>query len=166
MIKKFFATLLFTAFLFFASAQSEFKLYNAEENAMEQMKNATTQAGKENKHVLLIIGGNWCKWCKLFDEFSHKTFQVDSMLNADFIVEHINFSKENKNLQAMQALEFPQRFGFPVFAIMDGTGKRIHTQQTGYLEEDKGYSKEKVVEFLQQWSPAALKAEQYLNNSK
>lgn len=159
---NFYATIFFTGFLFSASAQSDFKLYSTEANAIEQMKSATIRAGKENKHVLLMIGGNWCKWCKLFNEFSHKNFQVDSMLNADFIVEHINFSKENKNLQVMQALGFPQRFGFPVFVIVDGNGKRIHTQQTGYLEEDKGYSKEKVMEFLQQWSPAALKAEQYL----
>lgn len=160
--KRIFATVIFSGFLFSASAQSEFKLYNIEANAIEQLKHATNQAGKENKHVMLIIGGNWCKWCKLFDTFSHENFQVDSMLKADFIVEHINFSKENKNLQVMEALEFPQRFGFPVFVIMDGDGKRIHTQQTGYLEQDKGYSKEKVMEFLKQWSPSALKAEQYM----
>ena len=82
-------------------------------------------------------------------------------MKADYIVEHINFSKENRNLPLMQELDFPQRFGFPVFVILDEKGKRIHTQNSGYLEEGEGYSKKKVMEFLQQWSPAALEPAQY-----
>jgi thioredoxin-related protein len=161
-LNKLFATLFFTGLLFSAAAQGEFKLYDDKINPTEQIQSATKQALTENKHVLLVIGGNWCKWCKWFDKFSHENFQVDSMLQSDFVVEHINFSKENKNLQTIQVLDFPQRFGFPVFVILDATGKRIHTQQTGYLEENQGYSKEKVMEFLEQWNPVALKAEQYL----
>ena len=162
MIKNFFFTVLFlTGNLIMACAQDSLKIYNPAENANEQIKKAILDASKENKHVFLFVGGNWCKWCKLFDKFTHENFQVDSMLKADYVVEHINFSKENKNLETMKALDFPQRFGFPVFVILDASGKRIHTQQTGYLEEGQGYSKDKVMEFLQQWSPNALKAEQY-----
>jgi len=53
-------------------------------------------------------------------------------------------------------LEYPQRFGYPVFIILNAKGDRIHTQNSGYLEQDKGYDPKKVVDFLKQWSPAAL----------
>jgi hypothetical protein len=68
----------------------------------------------------------------------------------------INFSKENKNPEIMARLGYPQRFGFPVLVVMDAEGNRLHTQNTGYLEQDKGYSMEKVKGFLLDWNRAAI----------
>ena len=61
----------------------------------------------------------------------------------------------------MASLEYPQRFGFPVFVILDGEGRRLHTQNSAYLEEEQGHSKKKVLEFLEHWSPNAFNPEQY-----
>ena len=61
----------------------------------------------------------------------------------------------------MAELEFPQRFGFPVFVILDGSGKRIHTQNSAFLEKDKSYDKEKILRFLKNWSPDALDPASY-----
>jgi thioredoxin-related protein len=146
----------------FCHAQESFHVYSTDVDASQQIKQATKTAKSQQKHVLLMIGGNWCKWCKMFNEFSTSTPQIDSLMKSGFVVEHINFSKENKNLAVMEQLDFPQRFGFPVFVILNADGMRIHTQQTGYLEEGEGYSEEKVSEFLKQWSPNALKRENYL----
>lgn len=143
------------------NAQESFKLYNEEADAQQQILDAAKKAREQNKNVFLFIGGNWCRWCKMFNEFATTDTQIDSAFKAGYIVEHINFSKKNKNFEVMKLLEFPQRFGFPVFVILDKTGKRIHTQRTDYLEEGEGYNKEKVLEFLQQWSPAAMEATQY-----
>jgi len=63
----------------------------------------------------------------------------------------------------LKKLEYPQRFGFPVFVILDSNGKRIHTQNSAYLEEDKGYSRKKVLDFLNQWSPDALNPNLYID---
>ena len=79
-----------------------------------------------------------------------------SLLKKDYVVEYINYSKENKNLDALKRLEFPQRFGFPVLVIIDRNGKRIHTQNSVYLEQGRGYSKDKVMSFLNSWKPSAL----------
>jgi hypothetical protein len=37
----------------------------------------------------------------------------------------------------------------------------VHTQNSGYLEKDKNYSKEKVFEFFESWTPDALNAKKY-----
>ena len=58
---------------------------------------------------------------------------------------------------------YPQRFGFPVFIILDEKGNRIHTQNSAYLEEGKGYNKDKIAEFFEAWRPAALNPANYKN---
>ena len=143
------------------NAQEKAAIYHPERNAFEQVKQAEITAKKEGKHVFLIIGGNWCRWCRMFDTFSKAELSVDSTFNVNYVVEHINYSKENKNDSLMQLLEFPQRFGFPVFVIIDTNGKRLHTQSTGYLEQGEGYDKEKVIEFLNQWTPEAMNPANY-----
>ena len=143
------------------SQDTTFHVYNIKSDAITSINEAVTRANEENKHVLLSIGGNWCKWCRLFYKWSHENKTVDSLLKADYIVEHINFSKENKNPDAMRRLDFPQRFGFPVFVILDGSGNRLHTQNTGYLEDENGYSEKKVTEFLSQWNRNAIMEDNY-----
>ena len=82
-------------------------------------------------------------------------------MQANYIFQLLNYSKENKNLDILAEFDFPQRFGFPVVIILDANGKRIHTQNTAYLEKDKSYNEKIMIEFLKQWSPAALNPKNY-----
>ena len=82
-------------------------------------------------------------------------------MEKNFIVYHVNYSRENMNEDVLASLGFPQRFGFPVFVILDSKGNRIHTQNSAYLEEGNGHSTSKILEFLKHWSPAAIDAKQY-----
>jgi hypothetical protein len=73
----------------------------------------------------------------------------------------VNYSKENKNPEVLASLEYPQRFGFPVLLVLDQNGKRLHTQDTGLLELNKGYDPEKVARFLLSWNRSAVSPENY-----
>lgn len=136
-------------------------VYHPEADAKAEVSAAVKKAASDKKYVMLMIGGNWCRWCKMFDKMVKENAQVDSALKANYIFQHVNFSKENKNLQLLEKLEFPQRFGFPVFVVLNDKGERIHTQNSAYLELGEGYDAKKVVEFFEQWGPAALVPEQY-----
>jgi thioredoxin-related protein len=142
-------------------SQESYQVYHPESDAKAEVKTSVAKAEKEGKHVLLMIGGNWCRWCKMFDRMLKEHASADSALNANFVMQHVNFSKENRNVELMEQLDFPQRFGFPVFVVLDAKGKRIHTQNSAYLEQGEGYDEKKVIEFFEQWAPAALKADQY-----
>lgn len=157
---------LFTIGIFiccFAKAQNidTAHLYNPDAKAEKDIAEAVKKAKAEHKFVLLQGGGNWCSWCKRFSLTVSKDAALDSIMNANFVVYHFNYSDENKNEKLYAKYGYPQRFGFPVFIILDEKGNRIHTQNSEYLEEGKGYSKEKVAAFLEDWSPAALDAKQY-----
>jgi thiol:disulfide interchange protein len=82
-------------------------------------------------------------------------------MRADYVLAKINFSKENKNPETMALLGYPQRFGFPVLVVLDAEGNRLHTQNTAYLEQDKGYDVEKVKGFLLDWNRTAINPATY-----
>lgn len=162
-MKKYF----FIAFLFLfvqlSFAQSEeSKLYNPAADAEKDITVAIRQAKMQNKFILIQGGGNWCKWCIEFARFCKADPSIDSVIKENFVWYHLNWSKENENKKLFAKYDFPQRFGYPVFIILDGDGKRIHTQNSEYLEDGKkSYDAKKVKAFLEMWSPTALEPARY-----
>lgn len=129
-------------------------LYNPQADAAADIANAVKKAKLEHKFVLIQAGGNWCRWCIEFARLAKADTTIDSLLNKNFVWSHLNYSKENKNKKIFAQYEYPQRFGFPVFIILDENGHRIHTQSSEYLEDGKkSYDKNKVLSFLEMWSP-------------
>ena len=163
-MKKFF-TLFMTlviSVIVYAQDMTKFKLYDPNENAEEKISKAITQAKAEGKHVFIQIGGNWCTWCARFNDFITNDPKVDSLLKAGYVVYHLNYSKENFNAKLLAKYDYPQRFGFPVFLVLDGNGKLLHTQNSWYLEDGKkSYDHDKAVEFFTDWSPSALDPKNY-----
>ena len=139
------------------------KLYNPSSNATTEISDAVRRAKASQKHVLIQAGGNWCKWCIEFNRFSKSDKQIDSILNADYIIYHLNYSPENKNASVFAKYGYPQRFGFPVFLVLDENGNRIHTQNSSYLEQGRSYNKEKVIQFLELWNKKAIDPLAYKN---
>ena len=150
-------TLLLAVVIVFAQE----KPYNPNADAKADLKNAIAKAKAENKHVLVQVGGNWCSWCMKFHKMATTDPKVDSLIKADYVYVLLNYSKENKNLDVLKTYQNPQRFGFPVFLVLDGSGKLLHTQDSGFLELDKGYDPKKVSIFLKQWNFKALDPKNY-----
>ena len=157
-------TILITACFIISSAQAQEKLYHPEADAMKDIAAAIKKAKSENKYVLIQGGGNWCSWCIEFARFCKADPKIDSVMNASFVWYHLNYSKENENKPVFAKYGFPQRFGFPVFLVLDGNGNRVNTQNSEYLEDGKkSYNREKVQAFLEMWSPRALDPKMYGN---
>ena len=137
------------------------EIYNARANARAEISAAIKMARSEGKHVFLQIGGNWCPWCIKFHRYVDNDQEIKTMVDDNFVVVKVNYSPENRNETILAGLDFPQRFGFPVFVILDGKGKRLHTQNSAYLEEGESYSRKEVIQFFKHWSPKALDPASY-----
>ena len=137
------------------------KLYNPAADAKADIAATTKLAAATHKNVLLQIGGNWCIWCIRFNDLITKDPDLNKYVRDNFIIVHVNYSKENTNEPLLATLGYPQRFGFPVFVVLDAKGNRLHTQNSEYLEDGKGHSKEKVMGFFKDWSPEALDPKSY-----
>ena len=140
----------------------EKKLYNPSADATSDMSAAIREASAQNKFVLIQAGGNWCSWCIEFARFAKADAAIDSVIRSSFVWYHLNWSKENENRKIFAQYNFPQRFGFPVFLVLNQKGELIHTENSEYLEDGKkSYDPKKVKSFLENWSPAALDAARY-----
>ena len=137
------------------SQTSSQKIYTPTADAKSNIAELVKRAAKEKKNVFIMAGGNWCSWCMEFNRFTKADPQIDSIFKADYLVYHLNYSPENKNLAVFANLGYPQRFGFPNFIILDENGNRLHTQNSAYLEQGKSYNRVKVIEFLKGWNRAA-----------
>ncbi|GAB4419133.1 MAG: hypothetical protein OHK0039_31210 [Bacteroidia bacterium] len=136
-------------------------LYDPLADAAAQIDSAVAQAQVTGRHVMLQIGGNWCVWCHRFHAFYTQDTSLDSIMQANYVVLRVNYSRENTNAAVLARLDYPQRFGFPVFVVLDGKGARLHTQDSALLESGGGYDRDKVRQLLLQWGPAALDPERY-----
>ena len=147
--------LFFTLSFFYHLTLAE-EIYDPSADAMADITRAVSVAKKSDKHVFVKVGGNWCGWCKLYSKFSHSDADVTSIMDQEYVPVLVNWSPENKNPKAMAYLGNPQRFGYPVFIILNGNGEVIHTQDTAMLEEGRGYNKSHVLRFLKVWTYAAV----------
>ncbi|MEJ5317147.1 MAG: thioredoxin family protein [Tenuifilum sp.] len=138
-------------------AYAQVNIYNPNADAKAEIAAAINKAKQENKHVFIQIGGNWCPWCVKLHNFMNADSTISEILTKNYVVVKVNYSKENKNLDVLKKLEKPQRFGFPVLVILNSNGNRIHTQDSGLLESGDGYDRKKVLNFLKNWTPEALK---------
>ncbi len=157
MKQLFVLTLIFGFISLGLSAQQTITIYNPDANVKADVAAAVVKASAEGKHVFLQIGGNWCPWCVRFHKLIDENKKLDSLVKTNYEVVKVNYSKENYNKEFLSTLGYPQRFGFPVFVILDEKGKVLHTQDSGYLELGKGYDPEKVERMFINWSAVTMK---------
>ena len=141
------------------------KVYNENINPIEQIDQAIVKAKSEGKFVICQVGGNWCPWCSRFADFITNDTTISKVIDENFEYIHVNYNPrksggEEKQKQAaalMKRLDNCGRFGYPVFVVLDETGKVIHIQDSGLLEKGQSYDQEKVLQFFKNWTPKAVK---------
>jgi len=121
-------------------------------NPAKDLKAAIDEAENSNRRIILDVGGEWCIWCHRIDYFIENNKEIKDFIKDNFIVLKINFSKENQNEEFLS--KYPAIPGYPHFFVLDKNGKLLRSQDTGLLEEGKGYSHQKMMAFLKKWAPS------------
>ena len=151
-MKTFFSIIILFVFSLALSAQTyeSQKKFDPNRNPETDLKSAVNYAKSVNKRIILDVGGEWCIWCHRIDAFMDSTKEVKDYVEKHYVIVKINFSKENKNEKFLS--KYPEIQGYPHFFVLDKNGKLLHSQNTGDLEKDKGYDKDKFLQFLQKWA--------------
>jgi thiol:disulfide interchange protein len=142
------------------------------------LQNSITQAQKENKRIILDIGGEWCGWCIKMEYFLMKNSTLEKLRDKNYIWMRVNMSEENENKEFLST--YPEIPGYPHLFVLEKDGTLLHSQFTGDLEEPdipiivpskvknkeaflkaayekkkaRSYDLQQFTEFLKKWSPA------------
>ena len=143
------------ALLVGASAQAAATLgYDPKADPFEQYHEAIAQAEQQNKLVLVIAGGDWCRWCHVLERFVSNDAEVQQRLQDTFVVMKVYVGFDNYNDLFFSQL--PAAKGAPHFWIISPEKEVLSSQSTGTLEAGKkGYDKAAFLRFIEQWRTTA-----------
>ena len=124
--------------------------YDPHANAFEQRDAAVAKAEADDKLLLLISGGDWCKWCHYLAAFLDRETALDADLHEVFVVQKVYVGGENMNKEFFATL--PKAAGAPHFWVLSQTGELLVSQDTAPLEDgDKSYDRAKFAAFIERW---------------
>ncbi len=126
--------------------------YDPVRNPAEDLEQAIVIAQKENKRIMLELGGDWCIWCKYMDDFYKTHPDVLQARVENYVLVKINVSEENANEEFFS--QYPEAAGYPHIYILESDGTFLHSQNTVDLEDGAdSYVPEVFMAFLQKWAP-------------
>ena len=168
MTKRILSTIILLACIGTTAIQAQTKtkkVYDESLNPLEQIDKAVAKAKDEGKYVICQVGGNWCPWCLRFADFMNNDEEISKLVDDNFVYIHVNYrprqsgstDEAERGQLLMKRLNNAGRFGFPVMVVLDEDGQVLHIQDSSFLEEGKGYNKEKVMRFFANWTRKAVK---------
>lgn len=129
---------------------AEREKFDPTRNPATDLQAAIAKAQKGNKRIILDVGGEWCSWCRLMDNYLIKNAELGKLRDDNFVWLKINMSEENENKEFLSA--YPLATGYPHLYVLESDGKFLHSQDTSELEQDKSYNLQKFTDFLKKWS--------------
>jgi thioredoxin-related protein len=125
--------------------------YDPTRNPAQDLAAAIEQATKENKRILLVVGGEWCGWCHTLENYIKNNEDVRKAWANNFVTIKVNWSTENRNERFLS--RYPNVRGYPHIFVLEKDGSFLHSQETGILEIESTYSKELMLDFIHKWQP-------------
>ncbi|MEM7336870.1 MAG: thioredoxin family protein, partial [Chloroflexota bacterium] len=97
------------------------KSYDPERDPTADIDTAVTRAQAENKNIMLIVGGEWCPWCHILEDYLETNQTVADLVLDNYLIVKINVSLENENVAFMETL--PEVAGYPHLFVLDQSGE-------------------------------------------
>ncbi len=125
-------------------------IYPAAAVANKDLSAALATARSAHKRLILDFGGNWCADCHVLDYYFHDSVNAP-LLDANFILVHINIGRLNENLDIADRYHIPLNKGVPALAILGEDGELLFSQRTGQFEAMRTMQSSAVTDFLVHW---------------
>lgn len=128
-------------------------VYDKQRDPSADLAATVDRAAREDKRILLFVGGDWCRWCKVFERTVLDNPAVRAAVTAGFVVMKVDYSRWGRRGRFLRA--YPKARGFPHFHVLEKDGSWVHTQSRGSLETPDGataYDAETVLAFVERWT--------------
>jgi thioredoxin-related protein len=60
-----------------------------------------------HKPMLLVVGANWCTWCRKLEQTTLSDARLDNYINANFVPIHLDADRDSRMVQALHAESLP-----------------------------------------------------------
>jgi thiol:disulfide interchange protein len=133
-----------------AAATAPVSAYDPTSDPTADLQKAVSLAQKENKRILIEVGGEWCVWCHIMDKFYDSHPALLKLREDNYVLLKVNYSEENQNESFLS--QYPSIPGYPHIFILESDGTLLHSQNTSALEDGQSYHLERFTKFLQDWA--------------
>lgn len=123
--------------------------YDPLANPYRDLERAVDRASAQNKRVLIVVGGDWCVWCDILDNYLVRNADVRAAFEQSFVMLKVNWSRQNENVAFLSG--FPLSRGYPDFFILDSEGRFLAQQPTDVLEQGRDYDRARMLAFARRW---------------
>ncbi|MEZ5959768.1 MAG: thioredoxin family protein [Hyphomonadaceae bacterium] len=123
--------------------------YDAARDPAADLSRVVERARQNNLRILLVVGGDWCAWCHILDDYIASNAIVREEFGHSFIILKVNMNQRNPNEAFLS--RFPPSSGYPDFFVLDADGSFLAQQDTAELERGNGYNRNRMIAFARQW---------------
>lgn len=121
--------------------------YDSEADAVSDVSTARTEAGAENKFLMVTFGANWCLDCRTLHHHLSNEPVADYTRDL-FRFVNVDVGKFNQNRDLAESLGVSLSRGIPVAVFFDRDGELIGTTNEGQLETARFYSSKQILRFI------------------
>ncbi|MGI8470085.1 MAG: thioredoxin family protein [Pyrinomonadaceae bacterium] len=130
--------------------------FDPTKNPNDDLQTAIAAATKQNKRIVLDVGGEWCGWCIHMDKFLAARADLKKLRDENFVWVKINMSEENENKEFLS--KYPEIKGYPHLFVLEKDGSLLKSKDTSELEDGKTYNPQKFMDFLKEYAPVKTTA--------
>jgi thiol:disulfide interchange protein len=117
----------------------------------KDLAEAIAEAKRSHRNILIEVGGEWCSWCHIMDDFFRAHVDLLSLRENNYVLLKVNMSRENENKAFLS--RFPLIHGYPHILVLDADGHLIRSQETSALEDGRSYHVKRFTKFLTEFAP-------------
>lgn len=150
-MKKNVVNLFFFSFLFAFLLLAQIPPTEKDSDVFNEFEKAKSLAKKENKRILVLVGGDWCDWCTKFDSFINNDKELIEIINKNYVVLKV-YSKNDLSPNGLFLAKFPSPSEFPFIYILNSDGKLLESKKNSLFEKGESYDKIKIKQFLEYWA--------------
>jgi len=117
---------------------------------------AMERAAAENKRVLLVLGGDWCGWCKVLENDIDRSEKLVGVLEEHYLIAKVYCDsgspgirfKPRKQPQYGASYVNIRAKAYPHLVILDSDGNRLLSRDMGGLVKKGRYSEKLLLRIL------------------
>jgi thiol:disulfide interchange protein len=125
--------------------------FDTARDARADLRQALAAAGERNRHVLVMVGGDWCVWCFLLDRHFRDDAEAARIFHEGFELLRVYYGEDNTNKEFLSG--FPDFELFPHFFIVARDGRVLASIEADIFIRDAKYDTALIADFVRRWQP-------------